>query len=268
LDLKYSYLKDQIRQVITKHPKYGIDRIKADLLRKFKVTIGRDTLSKLLYIWALSLPKRQLSSPVSGISKILCYLAGRANLLIRSTITAPLQAISSDGTEIIYNHGKSKMWLVTHKDVFGQMIYGFSIGPSLTASLVIKSFKMAQTTLVKLTGNLIPAAILYHQDRGSVYTGYDYVDTVLSAGGKLSYSDPGTPTQNPGQESFHGRFKSDNADELFELETDKEVIQFLISRLNDYNQERLHTSIHNQPPFEFTKTFLKNPNIQFTGLRD
>ena len=244
LDLKYHSLKEQVRQVIIKHPKYGIDRIKADLLLKFKVTIGRDSLGKLLYIWALSLPKRQLSSPVSGISKILCYLAGRANLLIRSTITAPPQAISSDGTEIVYNHGNNKMWLVT------------------------ASFKIAQTTLTHLTGNLIPAAILYHQDRGSVYTGYDYVDTVLSAGGKLSYSDPGTPTQNPGQESFHGRFKSDNADEIFELETDKEVIRFLISRLNDYNQERLHASIHNQPPFEFTKSFLRKQNNQFTGFRD
>jgi len=268
LDRKYGHLKDQIRQVIEKHSKYGVDRIKADLLRRFKITIGRDVLAKLLQIWSLSLPRRQRVSPVSGINQILYHLADRANLLIRSVITRPLQAISSDGTEMIYNHGKNKLWLVTHKDIIGQMIYGYALGPSLTAAMVIQSFKRTQQTLTCMTNNHIPPDILYHQDRGSVYTSYDYVDAVVTVGGSLSYSDPGTPTHNPGQESFHGRLKDEYKDDVFELETAEEVIKFVIDKLNDYNQDRLHTSIGNQTPFEYTKNFLKNPAVQCTVFRD
>lgn len=267
LELKYQHLKDQIIKVIKAHPGYGVDRIKSDLFRKFKVTVGRDALSKLLHLWALSLPRKQKNT-MSGIGKILCYLAGKANLLIRTIITAPMQAITSDGTEIVFNYGKNKLWLVTHKDVFGQMVYGYALGPALTAALVIQSFKMTLQSLAQLTNNLIPLNILYHQDRGSVYTGYDYVETVIAACGILSYSDPGTPTQNPGQESFHGRFKDDYKHEIFELETPEEVRRYIIEKLNDYNQDRLHTSIQNQPPFEYTQKFLKNPAVQCTVFRD
>lgn len=246
--------------MIEKHPKYGVERIKADLLRRFQVTIGRDVLSRLLHLWALSLPRRHLVSAPSGIQKILCHLAGKANLLIRSTIAAPFQAITSDGVELVFNHGKSKIYLVTHKDVYGQMVYGYAFGEALTTVLALTSFDMAQQTLTELTGKTTNQ-VLYHQDRGSLYTSYDYVDTVLETGGRLSYSDPGTPTHNPGQESFHGRFKDEYKDDIFELETTNAVISFVTDVLNDYNQDRLHTSIGNQTPYEYTKQFLQNPSV-------
>jgi putative transposase len=265
---KYEYLKEFLRQVIDKHPQYGVNRIKADLLYKFKLTIGRDALAKLLHIWELSLPRRINKSPLSGIQKILCRLADRANLLIRMTVTSPLQVITSDATELIYNHGKNKLYLVTHKDVYGQMVYGHTVGAFLDTALVITSLKKCQQHIEQLTGEVPPQDLVYHQDRGSVYTSYDYVAAVMAALGKLSYSDPGTPTHNPGQESFYGRLKDEHKDEIYELETQEEVEAFVIKILNDYNQDRLHTSINNQAPFNFTKTFLKNPFVQCTVFRD
>jgi transposase InsO family protein len=268
LDQKYQQVKDQVRLVIEKHPKYGVERIKADLLRRFKVTIGRDVLGKLLEIWALSLPRRHLVSAPSGIQKILCHLAGRANLLIRSAITAPFQAVTSDGVELVFNHGQDKLWLVTHKDVYGQMVYGHAFGETLTTALALKSYQQAQHTIAQLQPYASLLGLLCHQDRGSLYTSYDYVEAVLGSGGRLSYSDPGTPTHNPGQESFHGRLKDEYKDDIFELETAKEVIAFVIGVLNDYNQDRLHTSIGNQTPFEYTKQYLQNPSVQCTVFRD
>jgi hypothetical protein len=58
------------------------------------------------------------------LKEILEQLADRVNLLIRTKITKPFQAISSDITEVIYNHGKDKAYLAVHKDVFGQVVYG------------------------------------------------------------------------------------------------------------------------------------------------
>lgn len=266
---KYLLVKDQIKKILVKHSKYGVERIKAELWRKYKVNIGRDTLGKLLNWWGLSLARKTRQSKISGIAKILCYLAGRTNLLIRTEITRPFQAISADITELIYNHGKSKMYLSTHKDVYGQMIYGFSLGVTMEVSLVMHSLKKAIITIISLAGKAILKELLFHQDQGSQYTSYQYVNYVLSVvKAVLSYSDPGTPTHNPGQESFHGRLKDEYRDDIYEIETEAELRKFVTHIINDYNQDRLHTSIGNVPPFEFTKSFLNNPSHRYTKLRD
>jgi putative transposase len=75
--------------------------------------------------------------------------------------------------------------------------------------------------------------------------------------GKLSYSSPGTPTHNPGQESFFGRFKDDWKDEIAEMETFEEVKKFVKEKINYYNNQRRHTSIGLISPSKFTKMFLK-----------
>lgn len=255
---KYWSLKSKLATIIEKHPKYGVERIKADLLRRDNIVIGRDTLSSLLKLWALSLPTRVKPPPVSGVHQILCFLADRANLLIRSTITAPLQALSADMTQLSFNQGKSKCYLSIHKDVYAQVVYGWSISAFQTEDLVIASFRQACQTIEQLSQqSLKHLNLLQHQDRGSQYMSYHYTDAVLSTGTRLSYSDPGTPTHNPGQESFFGRFKDEWKDEIYELETLEEVIAFVESKIIDYNEDRLHTSLGYIPPKEYLEKFLK-----------
>jgi putative transposase len=256
LDQKYQGLKTFVTQVIDKHPKYGVNRIKADLWERFKLTIGRDTLAELLKVWGLSLHRKVKSVPPSGITKILCFLAGRANLLIRTRLTGPFQAISSDITELKFAHGKGTAYLASHKDVFGEYVYGWAMGLTMTTDLVMESLKMCWQVLVLFLGSTLAKEIIYHQDRGSQYTSYEYVNTVLDHGDRLSYSDPGMPTHNPGQESFHGRFKEEWADEIYELETYEEVVRFVNEKIADYNEDRIHTSIGNQAPVNFLKKFL------------
>ena len=74
----------------------------------------------------------------------------------------------------------------------------------------------------------------------------------------ISYSDPGTPTHNPGQESFFGRFKDDWGDEIFEIETFEQLQKFVDQKIKRYNYERRHTSIGLVSPWKFTESFLKN----------
>lgn len=256
LEQKYADIKDFVSKVVTKHAKYGVIRIKTDLYDRFKITIGRDTLVQLLRIWGLSLPRKIKHCDHSGITKILCFLARRANLLIRSTLTKPFQAISSDITELKFAHGKQTAYLATHKDVFGQYVYGWTIGLTMDTDLVMKSLKMAWQIMTIILGDSTPEDIIYHQDRGSQYTSYIYVNAVLGHGDQLSYSDPGTPTHNPGQESFHGRFKEEWADEIYELETIEVVTAFVNEKIVDYNEDRIHTSIGYQAPIKFLRKFL------------
>lgn len=253
-EAKYLNIKSFVEAIIEHDSSYGIRRIKAELEETYHIKIGRDTLAKLLKLWGLDLKRKIKTKKPNMIQKILSALADRTNLLIRSTITDPFQALSSDITEIRFKGGKA--YLCVHKDVFGQMVYGWSLGLSMEANLVIKSLEMARRSIKQLVGSGRTKP-LQHQDRGSQYTSHAYVQAALEWT-TLSYSDPGTPTHNPGQESFFGRFKDQWKDEMAEIETFEELERFVKAKINYYNYERRHTSIGNTSPYKFTKSFLEN----------
>ena len=254
---KYSYLKSKIKQIIKDNNAYGIKRIKSALKEDYKEYIGRDALARLLRLWGLSLNRKIKKNRVSVIKKILLMLADKVNILIRTKIDKPFQAISSDITEIWYNDGKCKAYLVVHKDIFGQMVYGWNLAKNMKTEFVLDSFEKAKKSIKRLM-NKIPDNLICHQDQGSQYTSLEYADTILKNKMILSYSSPGTPTENPGQESFFGRFKDECQKEINEITDYKKLQKFIQRRMNYYNNKRLHTSLNNQAPRKFTKLFIKN----------
>lgn len=254
---KFKQLKNKVRKVIKDNSAYGVIRIQRELLDRYKIEIGRDALGRLLKLWSLGLARKLRTSKKSVVKEILEGLADRVNLLIRTKIIAPFQAITSDITKIVYNHGKSTAYLAVHKDVKGQIVYGWALEATMEAKLVIASFKQAIVNIKKLLG-YIPKNLIDHSDQGSQYTSYDYVETVLKMGLILSYSTPGTPTENPGQESFFGRFKDENKDLFLEIETLAELKKLIGKRIKYYNDKRLHTSLKLQSPKKFTTNFIKN----------
>ena len=141
-----------------------------------------------------------------------------------------------------------------HKDALGQMVYGHEVSQNMETKLVLNSLKKAMKYLKKKKLKL-KKDIIFHSDQGTQFTSYDYVNAILQIG-KLSYSTPGTPTENPGQESFFGRFKDEWKGEISELESFSAVKKFVKSKIKYYNYHRLHTSIGNQAPYIFTKSTL------------
>lgn len=254
-EAKYAYLKAKVRQIIKDNSAYGIKRIKAALRNEYQIHVGRDALARLLRLWGLQLPRKVRKNKISVIKKILISLSDRTNLLIRTNITTPWQALSSDISEIYYNHGQDKAYLAVHKDVFGQVAYGWALGRSMEASLVIESLTRAVKKIKQLLGYL-PKKILAHQDQGSQYTSYEYVDQVLKNDLVLSYSTPATPTDNPGQESFFGRLKDECQAEINEIASFSELHRFMAKRMKYYNSRRIHTRIDYQAPEKFTKHFI------------
>jgi len=256
---KHLNIKSFISKIIAHNSSYGIKRIKAELEEEHDISIGRDTLAKLLKLWGLDLKRKVRKAKPNIIAKILLALSDRANLLIKSKITTPFQALSSDMTELKFKGGKA--YLCVHKDVFGQMVYGWSLGLTMETKLVLNSLEMARITIRRLIGKIITKPI-QHQDRGSQYTSHAYVQAALTWT-TLSYSDPETPTHNPGQESFFGRFKDEWKTEITEIETFEELEKFVQNKINYYNEERRHTSIGLISPSKFTKSFLKNKQNRF-----
>ncbi len=253
---KYGYLKSRIKKIIKYNSAYGIKRIKAALLEDYEEHIGRDALARLLRLWGLNLNRKIRKNRVSVIKKILLLLADRVNILIRTKINRPFQAVSSDITEIWYNSGQKKAYLVVHKDVFGQMVYGWNLAKNMKTEFVLDSFEKAKKRIKKLIKRL-PNNLIAHSDQGSQYTSHEYADAVLKSKMILSYSSPGTPTENPGQESFFGRFKDECQKEINEIQNFKELKKFIQKRMNYYNNRRLHTSLNYQAPKKFTKKFLR-----------
>jgi transposase InsO family protein len=253
---KYVHLKKQIEKIIKTDCRYGVKRIKAALFEDCKIHIGRDALARLLRLWSLQLKRKNKKTKRSIIQEILIALSDRTNLLIRTAIIAPFQALSSDITEIHYNNGKSKAYLAVHKDVFGQMVYGFALGLTMETKLVIDSFEMAKQSIKKIIKK-IPDKLLSHSDQGSQYTSYEYTDCVLKSNMILSYSTPGTPTENPGQESFFGRLKEECQDEFNEIKSFEELEKFIKKRMKYYNTNRIHTSTGLKSPLKFTRSFIK-----------
>jgi len=213
-----------------------------------------------LRLWGLELKRKHKKSKPSILQKILISLSDRTNLLVRSKITAPFQAITSDISEIFYDQGRKKAYLAVHKDVFGQIVYGWQLGQTMGAALVMGSFNKAKKKIKRFIGR-VPRKMLCHSDQGSQYTSYEYVDAVLKSRMRLSYSTPGTPTDNPGQESFFGRLKEERQDEIDEITNFNELQRFLKAKIGYYNRRRLHTSLSNQAPLKFTKQFIKNLSL-------
>ncbi len=126
--------------------------------------------------------------------------------------------------------------------------------------IVLDSLNIAIAKIKRLIGKT-SENILVHQDQGSQFTSYEYVDRVLKNGMILSYSTPGTPTDNPGQESFFGRLKDECQDEFNETRSFKQLNRIMKRRINYYNKKRIHTSIQLKSPEKFTINFIKNISL-------
>lgn len=260
INSKYIGIKSHIEKIIEENSKYGVLRIKASLKRDYDIVVGKHLLSKLLIIWKLNLKRKVRKNNVSAIQKMLIGLGDKTNLIQNKVIWNPLEGITSDITEIYYAYGKAKAFLCVHKDVFSQIIYGYSLKPHMRKSLVLESLKRSITKISRMMDirkpNISDLSIIWHQDQGSQYTSYKYVEELTKLG-KVSYSKKGTPTDNPGQESFFGRFKEEQAEEFMECSSFEELEKTMEKKIHYYNNKRIHTSIGYTTPVEFTESLLK-----------
>lgn len=259
-EAKYKHLKQIIKEIIENNPAYGYRRIVAELKEQYNVTLNHKPLKKLLLVWGLSL-KRSIKKPEQGgITKILDFLKDKANLIlnIKKTIL-PFGLIYTDMTEIAYAQGK--LYLAVYLDHKTKKVLGCAISNHADTDLAIGAYNLAKATLKKELKKLKTklAKIILHQDQGSVYTSYVYVEQLLKDDFTLSYSRVATPTDNPEMESFWGRFKTENKQIFREAQTEQELRELVKQQINYYNQKRRHSSLHNTSPDNYIKNLLTTP---------
>jgi putative transposase len=252
-ETKYLHIKKIVRLIIEENPAYGYRRILSELRDTHKIIINHKPLERLLKLWGLSL-KRYIKAPEkSGILKILRFLGVKANLVKLLGSVLPFCLIYTDMTEI--NYAQGKLYLIVYLDHTTKKIMGYALGKHPNTELALRAYAMAKETLKRELKRLklLPKEIIVHQDQGSIYTSYTYVQKLLEDNLTLSYSRPATPTDNPEMESWNGRFKTENRQIFNEAQTEEELRHIVIKQIVYYNQKRRHSSLQNISPDNYIK---------------
>lgn len=256
---KYMHLKNTVREIIENNPAYGYRRIITELKEKYDVVLNHKPLQKLLVVWGLSLRRTIHKPDKSGIVEILDLLKDKSNLLINIKETIlPFGLIYTDMTEIIYAKGKLQM--AAYLDHKTKKILGYALSHHCDTSLALKAYNMSK---IALNGELKSfkenlSETIFHQDQGTVYTSYAYVDQLLKDNFTLSYSRKATPTDNPEMESFWGRFKTENKQLFYEAQNEQELAELVKQQIVYYNQKRRHSSLQNTSPDNYIKKLITN----------
>jgi len=172
------------------------------------------------------------------------------NLVKQLTEIKLFQVLFTDFTELVYAYGGKKTWLIVYLEGVSKKILGDHIGTG-TSESALKAYHKAKKYLRREKVNL--NEVIVHQDQGTQFKSYEYVDALLKDGISLSYSRKGHPEDNPEMESFFGRFKDEWRDEIFELETLDEVIKFVKRKKYYYNNYRIDSNHKKYSPNEFLR---------------
>ena len=197
----------------------------------------------------------------SGIDKILSFLGSRV-LAIKRVPEADFKKLGkivyTDFTEIKYQGGKAKLYLIPYLEQSAKVVLGYAVGEGPTTSLALLAFEKAVQRL--RSWGVDVANTYFHQDQGSAFKAYDYVQAiVMRVAAFISYSRVGTPGDNPEMESFFGRLKDEWREVFLQAETKEEILQLIERALLYYNAKRIHSNHKDKSPVQFLKeSFKKN----------
>lgn len=158
------------------------------------------------------------------------------------------------GTDITYiATGEGWLYLAGVKDFGSKEIVGWAMGERMTKELVIDALKKALAFRVPETD------CIHHSDRGSQYCSYEYMQSVKSAGFRVSMSRKGNCFDNSPTESFWGCLKQEliyRRSRQFATRAEAmAAIQEYIEIF--YNRVRRHSSIGNMAPSRFAEKYMK-----------
>jgi len=238
---------ERTREIIDEHPGYGYRRILPELEERTGQTINHKRLRRLLSEHELALPRQMPKRRPSPVEKILEEASGSLNL-VEGRNPGPLEAFSTDFTEVHYGNGNRKAHLMAVVDLESKYACGWAVGPSANRELALRCWKRVRERMSDL-GVSMDGRIIHH-DQDSVYTSYRWLRAILLEDGmRVSYSENGAKG-NPWIESLWGRTKTEIGSRIAEAQSLPALREVLDGRFQYYNQERRHSSIGYVPPRE------------------
>jgi len=176
------------------------------------------------------------------------------NLLARNFhAELPNQKWCADFTYIATDRGF--VYLAAVMDLFSRRIIGWHVADSMTQELTITALKRA----MKQRKN--PVQVIVHTDRGSQYAADDYRTTLRDFDGMASMSRKGDPWDNAPIESFFATLKTESFQDIRfrDLQhVQSEALQYIE---NEYNRNRLHSTLADSTPVQFERAFIKQQEL-------
>lgn len=241
-------LKQRIVSVIKDNPSYGYRRIHAELSENDAEPVNHKRIRRVLGDYELGLRRCLTKSRPSPVAKLVAE-AGSSADLVKGRHFETLQAFSTDFTELIYNGGYKKAWLMVLLDIGSKWAGGWSVGPSRGRTMALEAVNDLREGMSALRGTDLSGVIVHH-DKDSVYTSYAWLQRVLfQERARLSYAERGAK-DNPWIESFWGRFETESGELILEAETLEEVRTILVEQLDYYNRGRRHSALDYRVPYE------------------
>lgn len=161
--------------------------------------------------------------------------------------------------DITYLYGKEKrMYLNTIEDLFNGEILAYCISDSPDSQLCIDTVEL----LCQTWGECFEGSII-HNDLGSTYVSYEYMDVVKAHGIRQSIGRVASCYDNAAMESLNGIIKTEALYCRFGKTKVKErrvpideIVEAVIEFINRYNNERPKERLGGLSPVEFR---LQNP---------
>ena len=240
-------LMDHVREIIGEHPSYGYRRILPELEERAGQRVNHKRLRRLLSEHELGLSRQASGYSPSPAEEILGDAAGDLNL-VADLNPEPLEAFSTDFTELSYSGGNRKAYLMAVVDLESKYVPGWAVGPSANRKLAMRCWEQVRERLTSL-GEELDEKIIHH-DLDSVYTSYRWLRAILLDDEmRISYSESGA-RGNPWIESLWGRTKAEVGSRITEASSLPALRTVFDERFRYYNQERRHSSIGQIPPQE------------------
>jgi putative transposase len=165
------------------------------------------------------------------------------------TASAPNVKWVGDMTEIPTDEGK--LYLSTAIDLFSRRLLGYATSTHADAELAGQTIKMA---VVARGGKQRVAGVIFHSDRGSTYTAYDFTGLCDSLGIVQSMGRTGSCFDNAAAESFFSTLEHEVLSR-HHFRTREEAQQTIVKWVVDfYNCRRRHSSCGMQSPIDYETT--------------
>jgi putative transposase len=233
-----SAIRQRMQQLASERPAFGSPRLTILLRREFGA-VNHKRVERLYAEESLQLPRRPKRRR-RGVSRPVPRLE----------LTAPGQRGSMDFMHDVLATGR-RIRLFNLVDDFSRECLTIVADTSLSGqrvSRILEALRQAD----RLPGTIVC-------DNGTEFTSKAMLKWSLETGVKLSFIEPGKPTQNAYIESFNGKFRQECLRQHW-FESLPEVRQIVEAWRQDYNRVRPHSSLQYQTPKELVEWFKKNQN--------
>ena len=135
-------------------------------------------------------------------------------------------------------------------DLFSRKVIAHKISKKNSTQLITATFKMAWNHRNPKTD------LIFHSDRGSQYTAYQFQQLLHEHSVQQSFSNPGRPHDNAVAESFFATLKKEDFYRR-DYKSEAEFKRGIASYIGFYNTQRPHRTLRNITPCQMEEAFMK-----------